>query len=251
MRKIEKLNEMEGRLDKDKIFESIIQPLKINKSREDNEKFKVQLHQEENNRKPILEKYWKERTNQPYKIIMKNEKISKEIKKSDDLIVHTVTQKDKEGVAEDFDVMKKKLGVHDGELKAIYSTSKENEHKKNFDYVHVYKYRVQENPSESKDHSKLKNDQVKRYKDQQRKEEDGKKKKDMIFESLISEGIFDQSELDSIKIADSNQKNAENEKADEKSNDSSNSSDETGNVQKNSNEIDKKKELYAMRQKKK
>ena len=77
-------------------------------------------------------KYWQERTNQPYKNIIKDEKAikvfldkpriankneEKELKRA--LIVHKVTDADKEGVDDEFKDLQGKLEKHNNELKVI------------------------------------------------------------------------------------------------------------------------------------
>lgn len=204
IKQLEKLNDMEITMDKDKIKESIIKPIKIEKSKDAKElesKFKNVESQYIDKKKkdygPEIHKYWQSRTNEPYKNILKNENYTKTYKDKDDLIVHRVTVKDKEGVTEELSKMNEKLEKHNNELKVIYSTDQENEHKKKFDYNHVYKYRVKYDP---KGHDTLKQDKVKYYKEKQKKEEEGKKKKDSILESLVNDGIFNQDELAGIDI---------------------------------------------------
>jgi hypothetical protein len=153
-----------------------------------------------------IKKYWSKRTNQPYKNIMKNEDYTKKFKNTNDLIVHRVTDKDKEGVEEEFVDLQHKLEKHDDQLKVIYSTSKQNEHKKKFEYNHVYKYRVKHN---AKDHSNLKEDKIAYYKKQQKKEEVGKKKLDILLDTLVSDGIFDKDELSGLSFGNGNNDNSD------------------------------------------
>ena len=68
------------------------------------------------------------------------------------------------------------------------------QHKKNFDYNQVYKYRLKHDP---KNHESLKKDKIKYYKEQQKKQEEGKKKLDLL-ESLIDDGIFEKDDVESI-----------------------------------------------------
>ena len=224
---IEKMNEIETTMDKEKIKESVIKPIRIERTRKDKQELENKWKDVEKNYTdksgkdfgPEIKQYWKMRTNEPYKNILKKEDYSKKIATKDDLIVHRVTDKDKEGVQEDFSKMDNNREKHNNELKVIYSTNHKNEHKKKFEYNHVYKYRIQYDPG---DHDKLKQDKIKYYKQQQKKEEDGKQKIDSILD-LISDGIFDKDELSSINIT----KNINID------NDSSGSINSTGNVTKN------------------
>jgi hypothetical protein len=146
---------------------------------------------------PEIQKYWKERTNEPYKNILKDEDYSKDFKNKDDLVVHRVTtkEKDKERAENDMKNMEGNREKHNGELKVIYSTSQKSEHKKKFEYNHVYKYRVQH---DQKTHTDLKEDKIQYYKEQQKKEEEKKQIKDSIMDYLVTDGIFSQDELNSI-----------------------------------------------------
>ncbi|AYV77246.1 MAG: hypothetical protein Barrevirus23_3 [Barrevirus sp.] len=210
IKQMERLNELDLSVDKDKIRESIIKPIKIEKNKQDRVELEKKWKESENNYMDSsgkdfgqeVRQYWAKRTNQPYKNIMKNEDYTKKIASDKDLIVHRVTSKDKEGVEEGYIDLKGKLEKHDDELKVIYSTSKKNEHKKKFEYNHVYKYRMQDQQGENKgkDHEDLKEDRIKYYKAQQKKEEIGKKKKDILFDALISDGIFDKEELANLTV---------------------------------------------------
>ena len=213
LKKIEKLNELEKKYDKNsenmkKNIKDILinyDKDKIDKEKQENklvaEQFK-NYKQVENQYKTTREKYIQERTNQPYKNIIKDEKyINKFIEKpkekidQKELIVHRVTNADKEGVEEECVTMDKEREKHDGELKVIYSSSKENEHKKKFEYNHKYKYRIKYDPS---DHKKLKDDKISYFKKEQKKIEDNKEKIQNIYESLKISGIFSEEELNDI-----------------------------------------------------
>lgn len=113
---------------------------------------------------PYLKQLWNKRTNQPYKRIMYKENWEKKIDKEDDLIVHTVTKKDK-----DKKKLKKtykkllKINKEDNkQIAEIYSTDNEMKHMKNFQYSHVYKYRLKHNAKNHEDMTKI-------YKEEQRK----------------------------------------------------------------------------------
>lgn len=217
MKQMEKLNEIDVSMDKEKIKESLIKPIKIEKSKQEKAELEKKWKETENNYYDNsgkgkdfgteVKQYWAKRTNQPYKNIMKNEDYTKKISSDKDLIVHRVTNKDKEGVEEGFLDLQDKLEKHNDELKVIYSVSKKNEHKKKFEYNHVYKYRVQH---EGKDHDEMKDDRIKYYKAQQKKEEAGKKKLDILLDTLVSDGIFDKDDLSGISL-DKNKYNSDND----------------------------------------
>lgn len=197
--RLERINE--SNIDKKKLREAIIQPKQINRTKTDKIEFEKALKKAESEYRSKdgkdygleIKKYWNERNNAPYKTIIKDKRyINKDFKKKSDLIVHKVTNKDKEGVDDDFKKLDKDIKKHNKELKIIYSTSNETEHKQKFEYNHVFKYRVE---SKGKDHSDLKKDKMKYYKEMQEKEEEGKKSKDSIINSLMSDGVFNEDEL--------------------------------------------------------
>ena len=204
IKQLEKLNELSLLKSADKIKESVIRPEKLNDKnvRELETKWKDiesrYINKKTKDYGPEIKKYWENRTNEPYKNILKNENYSRSFKTKDDLIVHCVTQKDKEGVDKEYNEMDKNREKHNNELKMIYSTDQENEHKRKFEYNHVYKYRVK---YDTKDHTQLKQDKIKYYKERQQKEEEGKNKIDSIMETLVNDGIFNQDELQSINIS--------------------------------------------------
>ena len=241
LKQIEKIKELEGNIDKEKLKESIIRPIKIEKGQKNKESLEREWKLAQENYKPTIEKYWKERNNQPYKNILKNENYKKEFKQKEDLIIHKVSNKDKEGVDQAYIDMGKKLETHNDELKLIYSTNKENEYKKKFDYNNVYKYRVQYNP---KDHGNLKEDKIKYYKELQKKEEAGKKKIDNILETLINDGIFEKDEVDKVI-------NNSKESYDNKSLNSSGGNNSSSDTSDKKNKIQSKKDMYLNRQKNK
>jgi len=206
VKQLEKLNEFEYSVNQNKIKELIINPIKIERSIKEKQDFEKKIIEIEKNYRdssgkdigPEIKKYWKDRSNEPYKNIMKNEDYTKKFVSVNDLIVHRVTNRDKVGVEEGFKELQTNIEKHDNELKIIYSTNNKIDHKKKFEYKHVYKYRIKYDP---KDHNKLKQDKMQYYKEQQKKEEDGKIKLDSILETLLNDGIFNKNELSNIDIS--------------------------------------------------
>jgi hypothetical protein len=158
------------------------------------------------------DKYKQSRTNQPYKIIINREENREDPKrllekerlwqstKDDamrpnfrDLIVHTVTDADKDGVIEDHDrenYMRKEL---DDENRVIYSESNRTKHKRQFEYKHIYKYRIR---IDSKNHIELKDDRVAYYEDQQRKLEADRAQSDALLSMMQENDMIDQGMLE-------------------------------------------------------
>ena len=206
MKELELLNELERKYDKDKIKESVIEPKKLEYNNKDIEMKYNKFNKEYNHELNLLHN---NRTNQPYKNIIKNDDhvklfLSKPRPETEEdknllkknLVVHQVTQldKNKEVVDKKYTDLQKNLETHNKELKIIYSTNEEIEHKKKFEYNHKFKYRVKYDPNkkdkdqeeEKPDHVDLKRDNIKYYKEQQQKLEEGKLKKLEILESCIN-----------------------------------------------------------------
>ena len=224
IKQIEKINEMEITMDKDKIRESIIKPIKIEKDKKNKQDLEVKWKNAENNYRDKsgkdygieIKHYWENRTNKPYKNILKNEDYSRQYKSSDDLVVHKITQKDKDldKVEGEFKEINNKREKHNDELKCIYSTSNINEHKKKFEYRHVYKYRIQYDP---KDHNTIKQDNIKYYKELQKKEEEGKQQLNSL-QKLVDDGIFEKDEVSDFTVTkvEVNDTNSDEDKKREK-----------------------------------
>jgi len=210
---MEKLNELE-KMDEKDLKEQIIKPEKIKKKKEDKEELEAGysvlegVYKTEDSFKKGASKYWKERTNQPYKNIIKDEKYYKQflteskrkkLDNRDELIVHKVTDVDKDidRLEKEYDDKDKEIVEHDGELKVIYATSKEAEHKQKFDYNHVYKFRIKYDPS---DHSNLKKSKIDLYKKEQKKIEKDKKNMIDIIDSLINDDLLSPDQLKKLGI---------------------------------------------------
>lgn len=191
-------------VDKDKIKEILIKPIKLEKGNK--LLFEKNFKEKEGEYKPKLEEYWKKKTNVPYKGILKNENYNLKIKDEKDLVVHRITNKDKDAKEIDtkYQEINEKIKSHNGELNIIYSTSKKGEHKKKFEYTHTYQYRKPElnnsDEAEGEDHQKIKQDRYNYYKEQQKAQEKNKNKFDAVWEKLVTEGVFDQDELSGFDI---------------------------------------------------
>lgn len=213
LKQAQRYNDIDKYYGKDKITESVIKPMKMERGMDP--KIKNDLVELEQNyilqefkqgknevviKVPVVwTQLWKNRTNIPYKNVLKNQDYNRLIKTESDLLVHKVTPADKLGIDKDLDKLKKNIETHDNELKTIYTTSKELECKKNFEYNNKYKFRIYKT---SKDFNDMKQDKIEFYKQEQKNQEKEKKQVDEIRESLISNGIFkdeDVKEIDSDK----------------------------------------------------
>jgi hypothetical protein len=211
----ERFNELEKIIDKEKIRETIIKPIKEQKI--DKTELNNMLVIKNKEFIPERENYWRSRTNQPYKNILKNEDYSLFFKKKnndlkkDELIVHKVTDADKleERLLKEFIELSEMIEKHDHELKSIYSLSEKMNHKKKFYYIHVNKYeKIKYDPADFND---MKNDKIELYKKEQEKTDKGKKKIDDIIEDLVYKGMLTQEDIEELnkQKLDDNQNNNE------------------------------------------
>lgn len=254
---LEKLNELENMVDKEKIRESVIKPTKIDKKNNMDDIIKNakekwgfeikkkksvknqydaiddQFQQNLENQKKVLQK---ERTNLPYKNIIKNikdgdnhyekhykkfvdnpligEADKTQIEKAEqDLLVHKVTNADKEGVEEEFEEFEKNLETHNNELKVIYSSSKEAEHKKQFEYNHKSKYRIKYDPES---HDDMKKDKINILKKEQKRMEKGKQTVDDVMQFLADNELL--GEIDINNILNENDSGSSDKSLDKSSN---------------------------------
>jgi hypothetical protein len=196
LKTLQKVNEIERIFDKNTIIKSVIKPLEITKPNKGEiiSEYKKQEQNYSNN----LRELWKKRTNQPYKNILKNENYNKDFKKKEDLIVHKVTDQDKnkDKLDTDYKSKEKDLEKHNNELKSIYTLSKEIEHKQKFKYENKSKFKVKYDP---KDYDELKKDQIEFYKKEQKKLDKDKKKVDDIIEYSISSGLLSPDEINKLE----------------------------------------------------
>ena len=187
MKKIKKFNNIDQIYNQDELKNLIIKPQKIEKP---NINIKSLIDDRDSVNKKDLEESRNKRVNQPYKGIIKDFDYSKiREKHEEDLIVHTVSEKDK-----DQKVFDEKMGIFETEIaqqnkdiKDTYSLDKKTEHKKEFDYQHKYKYRVK---IDTQDNDDLRVDRIEFYKKEQNKIEENKKKIDDILLNLIDSGIL-------------------------------------------------------------
>jgi hypothetical protein len=193
MKKIKKFNSVDQLHNRDDLKNLIIKPEKIEKPNI-NIKALIDSRQYENTKE--LEESRKKMVNNPYKGIIKDFNYEKKIKEQKDLVVHKVTEVDKDKTVFDDKMGKFKSTIknQNEEIKDTYSIDKKNQHKKDFEYQHKYKYRTKLENSEEGD---LRVDRIEYYKKEQQKMEDNKKKIDNILLDLIDSGILSEN-LDSI-----------------------------------------------------
>lgn len=111
----------------------------------------TELEKQELERRKLEEKYkeleqsnknldtlWKNRTNDPYKVILKNEDFHKHIINQSDLIVYKVSETDKLGLDEQYDNKVNDFNKHNKELKNIFTDDKKQEYYNKFVYNNKY-----------------------------------------------------------------------------------------------------------------
>ena len=193
-------------MDNKQLCEYIIDPIKINKTSaaEINEKLhdtevqyiiqhsKGQKYEDQSN--AYLRELWKNRTNQPYKNIIKKEVFDKDYKKyyndsifkkdinnRDELLVHKVIKNidaDEELLEAEFLLIQEIQEIHNKELKSIYSVSNENKYKREFEYAQKYRYRLEYNPKDSEELKDF-------YKKEQKKINKENKMLDQIIDMIV------------------------------------------------------------------
>jgi len=187
IKKIKKFNNIDQTYNQDELKNLIIKPQKIEKP---NINIQSLVDNRDNTNKKDLDESIKKRVNQPYKGIIKDFDYSKiREKHEEDLIVHKVTETDKDEKIfdEKMNTFEKKIAEQNKDIKDTYSLDKKTEHKKEFDYQHKYKYRVK---IDSSDNDDLRVDRIEFYKKEQNKVEENKKKIDDILLNLIDSGIL-------------------------------------------------------------
>jgi len=187
MKKIKNVSELG--LTRDQITEYIICPIKVERSSRNEIERYVSDEEAKLAKKYIEDNLWKNRTNAPYKNILKNEDWKKRFATANDLIVHRVSHLDKIGLLDEYKKLVGLMEKHNNELRVIYSTTKESEHLKEFEYVNKYKYTVKYDP---KDYNDLKEF----YKKEQKKLEKEQKRIDHIINKLTDDDIT----ADEIKL---------------------------------------------------
>lgn len=184
LKKIQKFNKIDQSHDKDSLKQMIIKPEKIEKP---NLNIENLVKNRESDGKKELDECMKKRTNQPYKGIIKNFDYNRKFENKEDLIVHKVTDEDKIHFEEDIVKYQNEKQKQNKEIDNTYSKDKINEHKKEFEYQHKYKYRSKLNNDAESD---LRIDRIEFYKKEQEKMEDSKKKIDDILINLIDSGVL-------------------------------------------------------------
>jgi hypothetical protein len=195
--------------DKKKLTNMIICPITINKTnkKELDEAYNDIIPQYEKKNNKILEEWWKTRTNQPYKNVIKKELFNNKqykkfykddifntnFKSKDELLVHKVTSDDYDELLleAEFELLNDIIEKHNDELKVIYSSSKKNHYKKEFEYVQNYRYRLEYNPKNSEELKDF-------YKKEQKKINKEKKMIDDVISTLIENDELTKEEIEKI-----------------------------------------------------
>jgi hypothetical protein len=132
----------------------------------------------------LLQDWFNERSNLPYKHVLKDQDFNKFINKKqiklDDLLVYRWTESDKNTtlMKKKFKNFMKLLEKHGDEIKQIYSSSKKAEHYEKFEHVNKYKFRISYDPKDF-------NDLKECYKKKQKEFISKSKKLDDLIESLM------------------------------------------------------------------
>jgi len=195
-------------IDKKQLTDLIICPIAINKvnKNELTEAYNEIVPQYDTKINKLVDEWWQTRTNQPYKNIIKKDLFNKDYKKyyndnifntnikdKKELLVHKVTSEDwdKLLLEAEYELLNDILEKHDKELKVIYSSSKKNQYKKEFEYVQNYRYRLEYNPKNSEELKDF-------YKKEQKKINKESKMIDDVINTLIENDELTNDEIDKI-----------------------------------------------------
>lgn len=141
----------------------------------------------------ILKNHWNKRTNKPYKNIISDDRYIKKFVENpnrkigeDELIVHSVTEKDKniDMLRKDYRELTDGIKKHNKELQNMFSKDNELEHKQKFNYNNVSKYRAANCNKKDETHNQLKTNTKRHYERARKDLEIGEKDKNNIIESL-------------------------------------------------------------------
>lgn len=153
-----------------------------NKSKMNNEDVNTCFKQIESKYSSNLDKYWKNRTNVPYKNILYDQDYNKKFNNEQDLILCNVKTIDKIH-DEQVENYKNNLEKHNNELKIIYSTNKQAEHFKQFEYNNKHKYRLANLPSSNQD--EIKTVTTEYYNKEKKKTDNERRKKEQLLKNIL------------------------------------------------------------------
>jgi len=195
-------------IDKKEITDLVICPIVINKTKKNelDEAYGDIVPQYSSKNNKFLEEWWNSRTNQPYKNIIKKDLFNKDFKKfykenifatnvkdKKDLLIHKITDADSDSLLleAEFELLSGIIEKHNDELKVIYSASKKNKYKKEFEYVQNYRYRLEYNPKNSEELKDF-------YKKEQKKINKEKRMIDDVINNLIENDQLTVEEIEKL-----------------------------------------------------
>lgn len=207
MNYMRRLKTLEKTTDNETIAQCVIKPIKV----KDLDKNRIHVNNDFDKAKRTMvkskEDYYRQRTNAPYKNIIKDKKyyeqfISNPHKKinTDQLIVYKVQENDKdqkelENKASQFI---NKLEMHNDELNMLYSTNKKSKYKQEFEYNNKYKYRTYDPSSNTiggQEHNERKHDKLQHYQREQQRMDAHRKQQDEVIETMIESGFLTEKDL--------------------------------------------------------
>jgi hypothetical protein len=178
LRKIKMIQQMQNKIKK--YTKNLLEPIKVKEN--NNEVLKKYnnlkiIKDNEKKNKQLLDSSGLEMkiNNLPYKQIINDDKHKNDYKKNYnkntftyDIIVHKVTDKDKDITTfeKELKLKKQKIKSHNNILEKIYTDEKKEEHYKKFEYRKTYVYK--DFTETSTDHNELKQENIKNYEKQQK-----------------------------------------------------------------------------------
>jgi hypothetical protein len=195
-------------LDKKQITDLVICPIVINKTKKSDldEAYNEIVPQFIQKGNKFLEELYNNRTNLPYKNVIKKDLFNKNFKKyykddifnlnvknKKDLLVHTITDADSDSLLleAEFELLNEILEKHNNELKMIYSSSNKSKYKKEFEYVQNYRYRLEYNPKNSEELKEF-------YKKEQKKINKEKRMIDDVINMMVENDQLTEEEVNKL-----------------------------------------------------
>ena len=185
-------------IDKKKIAEYVICPIKVEVGKRSIINSDFDKKKRELDIKYIKNNYWKNRTNTPYKSIIKDKKWWDKNRfrklKEKDLVYYRAKKSDKSKalLLKEYKKLQDILDNDNNEIKKEYSEKNRDEKKRNFDYVQKSKYRIDYNPKDYNDLKKI-------HREQQKKFNRNQKRYDYLMAQLIENEDLNKEDIKKIE----------------------------------------------------
>ena len=201
-------------LDKKQISDLVICPIVVSKTKKSelDEAYNEIIPQFIEKGNKYLEDMYRNRTNAPYKNVIKKDLFNKNFKKyykdrffnanikdRDELLIHKITDVDSDSLLleAEYELLTQIIEKHNDELQIIYSSSKKNKYKKEFEFVQNYRRRLEYNPKNSEELKEF-------YEKEQRKINKDKRMIDDVISLMIENDQLSAEELERVNLFELN-----------------------------------------------